>query len=167
MATVEFDLSEIQQFFSRCQNAAKGDFKRELEQFLDGLGMEFLRILEEEIVRKNVMRTRLLANSAHKGGEGNVWEITDGGLTLEVGTNVEYAKWVNDGHRQQPGRFIPGYWNGDEFVYQPGASTGMVLKASWVPGAHYWDSALNIMDRLMPQFLERKLQGWLDSYFGG
>ncbi len=111
------------------------------------------------------MDTRQLLSSFQKGGDGNVWNL--GGLTLEVGTSVSYAGYVNDGHSQQPGRYIPGYWSGHRFIYDPSAKTGMVLKKNWVEGKHYWESALRILDKLCPEFLDKKLQEWLDRYFGG
>lgn len=165
-SAIDIDLSEYKEFFALVQKAGQGDFKRELGQFLEGLGNEFLRVLEDEIIRRETMDTRLLLNSFHRGNEGNVWEISDGGLTLEVGTSVKYAQWVNDGHTQQPGRFIPGHWEGDRFVYEPGAKTGMVLKANWVKGTHYWDSALRIINEMYPELLDAKLQQWMDDYFG-
>ena len=41
-------------------------------------------------------------------------------VTLLVGTNVEYAPYVELGHKQQPGRYVP--------------KIGKRLKRSWVPG---------------------------------
>ncbi len=169
MAKVEFDFSDFKAFFARLKQAASGDFKKELELFTEGLGTEFLRIIEDEIIRRKVMDTRLLLTSFHEGNEGNIWELTDEGLTLEVGTNVEYASYVNDGHWTNPKgvavRFVPGRWVGDRFIYEPGAKTGMVLKQKWVEGAHYWDSAVRIFEKMFPEILEAKLQKWLDSYF--
>lgn len=171
MSAVEYDFSEFKAFFETLGRAARGDFKRDLETFLEGIGNEFLRILEDEIIRRRVMDSRLLLNSFHKGTDGNVWELSDGGLTLEVGTNVEYAKYVNDGHWTNPKgvetRFVPGYWQGDRFIYDPNADGGMVLKQKWVPGAHYWDSALRVLERIYPELIERKLAEWIDRYFGG
>ena len=168
-AGVVFDLSEYAAFFARLKQAVQGDFKNELNLFLEGLGLEFLRLVEDEIIRRRVMDTRLLLASFHKGGGSNVWELDEGQLSLEVGTNVNYAAYVNDGHwtnkRGQESRFVPGYWQGDRFIYQPGARTGMVLKQKWVEGSHYWESALRIMERLYPEMLEAKLQEWLDQYF--
>lgn len=43
--------------------------------------------------------------------------------TEAVGTNVEYAPYVELGHHQQPGRYVP--------------AIGKRLKASWVPGKPY------------------------------
>ena len=162
---VEIDMSEQRRFFNALEAAAKGGFRKELEQFLQGIGYEFLRIVQDEIIRRKVMDTRLLLSSFTVGDEGNVWEITDGGLTLEVGSSVKYAAWVNDGHKQEPGRFVPGYWEGDRFVYDRSAKGGMVLRASWVDGKPYWDSAIRILDKMLPDLLDRKIQEWLDNYF--
>lgn len=171
MSYVEFDLGEFREFFGSVEKAARGDFRKEFENFMEGIGNEFLRILQDEIIRRQVIDTRQLLASFEKGGSGNVWELEDGGLQLEVGTNVNYASYVNDGHwtntKGVERRFVPGYWDGDRFIYDPGAGGGMVLKQKWVPGKHFWESALRILDRIYPELLEAKLQEWLDSYFGG
>ena len=104
MAQVTFDTVELENFVKRLGKAAQGDFKRALNKFLEGLGMEFLRILQDEIVRRNVLDYRLLLHSFQKGDGENVWTLDENGLTLEVGTNVEYAKFVNDGHWTNPER---------------------------------------------------------------
>lgn len=114
MAQVTFDTVELENFVKRLGTAAQGDFKRALNKFLEGLGIEFLRILQDEIVRRNVLDYRLLLHSFQKGDGENVWTLDENGLTLEVGTNVEYAKFVNDGHWTNPKgierRFVPGHW---------------------------------------------------------
>lgn len=168
---VEFDMSEMREFFQTLEKAAKGDLRKEMELFLEGLGNEFLRILQDEIIRRQVMDSRLLLASFEKDGDGNVWRMQEGGLVLEVGTNLDYAGYVNDGHwtntKGVERRWVPGYWQGDRFIYDPAADSGMMLKQHWVEGKHYWDSALRILDTIYPELLERKLQEWLDSYFGG
>ena len=167
---VEFEAEELKDFFAKCQKAGNGDFKKQLALYLDGIGAEFLRILEDEIIRLKVIDTRLLLNSFQILEGKDALSITEGGLTLEIGTNVEYAAFVNDGHytckKGEKMRFVPGVWNGDKFEYQPGAKTGMMLKQKWVKGRHYWENALRIIDRMMPELLEKKLQKWLDNYFG-
>ena len=170
MGTVQIDLGTFEDFVRRLRAAAKGDFKNELTKFLQGLGAEFLRLVEDEIIRRKVMDSRLLLASFHQGDSENVWEVRDGGLTLEVGTNVKYAKFVNDGHWANPQgverRWIPGRWEGHRFVYDPSADTGMSLSQQWVEGAHYWEGALRIFEKMFPRLLEAKLQSWLDKYFG-
>ena len=169
MKYVNIDTSDAGRFFDALEAAARGGFRKELELFLEGLGVEFLRIVEDEIIRREVLDTRLLLASFQKGDDNNVWDITDGGLTLEVGSTLKYAGYVNDGHWTNPKgvarRFVPGYWEGDRFIYDPEAEGGMVLKQKWVDGKPYWDSALRILDKMLPEFLDAKLQEWLDNYF--
>jgi hypothetical protein len=163
---VSIDVTALRDFAKKLEQAGAGDMKKEFEIWLDGIGNEFLRIVTDEIISREAVDTRLLLSSFTKGGNGNIWVMNEGGLTLEVGTNVEYAKYANDGHRQTPGRFIPGSWNGDRFVYTPGAKTGMVLKASWVEGKHYWEAAIRIIEKMMPTLVEAKFNQWLSQYFG-
>lgn len=158
-------------FFEECAAAGNGDFKNELCKIVEGLGTEFLRIIEDEIIRLKVIDTRLLLSGFHKGDSNNIWEISDGGLTLTVGTNVEYAAFVNDGHwtcgNGKDMRFVPGYWEGSKFRYDPSAKTGMMLKQKFVKGKHYWENGIRIMEKILPGVIEAKMQEWLDSYFGG
>lgn len=169
---VDIDMAEFKAFFGSVEKAAKGDFRKEFELFLEGLGNEFLRILQDEIIRRQVLDSRQLLASFEKGGDGNVWELTDGGLTLEVGTNVDYASYVNDGHWKNAAgverRWVPGHWEGDRFIYDPAEkNSGMLLTQGWVKGKPYWDSALRIINKIYPEFLDAKLQEWIDNYFGG
>lgn len=171
MAIVEIDMSAFKPFFNKLRTAGDGDFKKEISEWFEGLGIEFLRIVEDEIIRRNVVDTRLLLHSFIKGDANNIWEVSDNGLTLEIGTHAHYASYVNDGHWTNPQgvavRFVPGVWNGDKFQYIPGAKIGMILKQHWVEGRHYWDSALRIFEKMFPDLVEAKFQQWIDRYFEG
>jgi len=168
MATVNVDLNGFEEFFGSLERAASGQFREDMEIFLDGIGNEFLRIVQEEIVSRKVIDTRQLLTSFHKDAEGNVWELDEGGMTLYVGSSVEYAKYVNDGHWTNPKgvatRFVPGEWEGDRFIYDPNAEGGMLLKQKWVQGAHYFDAALRAMNAMMPGLCEAKLKRWIDTH---
>ena len=172
MATkaVEIDFSQLSSFFDQLEAAGNGALKQEMIKFIEGIGDEFLRIVSEEIIRREVVDTRLLLNSFQKGGPDGMWNIKDGGLTLEVGTNVEYASYVNDGHWTNPKgvdtRCIPGYWNGDKFTYTPGAETGMLLHQKWIEGRHFWEAAIRIMERMLPGLLDAKISEWMHGYLG-
>ena len=96
--------------------------------------------------------------------------LLGGELVTNLSNNANYASYVNDGHWTNPKgvqyRFVPGYWLDDgRFIYDPSAEGGMVLKQHWVEGKHYWESALRILDKMMPDLLDAKLQTWLDEYF--
>ena len=162
------DFGEMNELVNRLSSASK-DFKGALLEFVEALGMELLKYVQDEIVSREVVNTRLLLNSFTKGSSDGIWELNEGGFTLEVGTNVEYAKYVNDGHWKNPKgvqqRWVPGVWDGDKFTYDPNAKTGMLLKQGWVPGKHYWDVAIEAMSRVAPKFVEKKLDEWMVNYF--
>lgn len=166
---VSIEAPEIKEFVNRLNGAARGEFRKELALFIEGVGVEFLRVVQDEIIRKQTVDTRLLLNSFQKSANENVFEMKEGDLTVEVGTNVTYASYVNSGHwlnsKGVQTRFVPGHWNGDRFIYEPGAKTGMVLKQKWIEGSHYWDDAIRIMEEMLPGLMEAKIQQWLQSYF--
>ena len=51
-------------FFEKCAAAGNGDFKNELCKIVEGLGTEFLRIIEDEIIRLKVIDTRLCSQAS-------------------------------------------------------------------------------------------------------
>ena len=168
---VRIDTSELNAFVKKLNGAGQGQFKKELRVFLEGLADDFLSLVQDEIIQRQVVDTRLLLHSFHKGDNNSVYQWSDGGMTIEVGTNLEYASYVNDGHWTNPKgvktRWVPGYWEGETFTYDPDAKTGMLLKQRWVEGTHYFDNALLLMEQVLPNILEEKMQEWLNSYFSG
>lgn len=166
---VQADLTELEGFVNDL-HCASVKFKEDMALFLDAESVDMLRIIEDEIKRLDVVDTRLLLRSFHKSDVDNVYRMNSGELTLEIGTNVEYAAYVNDGHWLNPQgvetRFVPGYWTSNgRFVYQRGAKTGMVLKQKYIHGRHYIEHAINIMESMFPQDVERKLEDWFSRYF--
>lgn len=162
------DFSVLEAFLQRL-GTVSSSFAKDISLFLEGIGMEFLRIVQDEIIARETVDTRKLLASFSVGDDGNVWTFSDNGLTLEVGTNVEYADYVNSGHwtnsKGQMTRFVPGVFKGDRFIYQPGAHSGMVLKQRWVKGSLYWDAAIRLIEELAPEYLDAKLDEWLKTYF--
>lgn len=176
---VKYDFSEYRAFFAKMR-AAKSGFHKELEQWLDAIGVEFLNEVREQIISRRVIRTSYLLHTFEKGAADNVWEADFGALRLEVGTVLEYALWVNNGHRTfdpektrhftlangELARFVPGYWKGDEFIYDKSAKGGMVLKFHWVEGKHYFDAAIRAFAPQFEKSFEKKLEEWIVQYFG-
>ncbi len=167
---VRIDATELRRFVERLNQAGRGkEFEKELSRFLDAIAVEFLSYVQDFIIQAGSVDTRLLLNSFQKSGEGSVFIAQEGGLQIEVGTNVEYASFVNDGHWLNPRgvdmRWVPGEWQGERFIYQPGAKTGMLLKQKWIEGSHYFDDAIRLMERMAPQFMERKMEQWLGQFF--
>ncbi len=77
--------------FSAKLNRMASEFDRNVAIWLEASGFQFLEEVQNQIIALNVVDTRRLLNSFDKGGDGNVWRSSDGGLVLEIGTNVEYA----------------------------------------------------------------------------
>lgn len=93
---------------------------------------------------------------------GNMFEVTLINRTL-------YALWVNDGHKQRPGRFIPGYWEGKHFRYDPNANTGMRLKKSWVHGRFYVERSILTVEHsnTIDKIIEKELRNWFGWCING
>lgn len=63
------------------------------------------------------------------------------------------------------GRFIPGYWESDRFVYDPDAEGGMVLKQNWVKGRYMLTISTQELEQQAPKILEKKLYKFLKGCF--
>jgi hypothetical protein len=164
------NLTGMNQVLNRLGRLSSPDLKRQFALWLEASGFEFLDIVQDEIIRMQAVDFRRLVNSFQKGDSANVWTIKNGGLSIGIGTNVKYAKYVNDGHWLNPSgvatRWVPGNWNGDRFEYNPSSNTGMLLKQQWVEGQPYWEHAVAIFERVFSASFERKFQQWIQSELG-
>ncbi|MGS2750043.1 HK97 gp10 family phage protein [Bacillus zanthoxyli] len=148
--------------FSAKLNRMANGLDQNVALWLEASGFQFLEEVQNQIISLAVVDTRLLLNSFTKGDGENVWRSSDGGLTLDVGTSVSYAKVVNDGH-QQVRRFVPGRWEGHNFEYDPHAPTGMMLTAKFIEGRPYWDNAIAIYERMFQTAFDRKFRQWVNG----
>lgn len=79
--------------------------------------------------------------------QGNNYVIT-------IVNNMEYASYVEYGHRQRPGRYVP--------------QIGLQLKKSWVPGRFMITVPMQNLEAKLPAILEQKLKEFLqESLFEG
>lgn len=46
-----FESDDMKQFFGKCNSAGNSDFKKALSVFVQGLGLEFLRVIQDEIIQ--------------------------------------------------------------------------------------------------------------------
>ena len=158
------DTSQLEEF-ARKVEAASADLKPYVGKALEEAGEEFLKIVQRNIEAQGNVDTKRLLSSFTKGEDGNIWNLDLGGLSLQIGTNVEYAKWVDRGHRQTPGRFIPGVFVGDKFQYVPGAKSGMVLKASFTKGSFYFSRSADTLRRMFPEMIDNSFEQFFNRYF--
>lgn len=154
----------FQQFEARLKAFDK-DLPELLQRIVYVLGEELLNHVVEEIRRQDIIDTGALWQSFTQGGESNVWEF-DGDrntLTLEVGSNLTYAEYMNDGYTIEKGYFVPGYWKAEGgFVYDPSAKTGFWARPRSFIGRKYFDIALENFRGGMQALIEKLLQAELE-----
>ena len=101
----------------------------DLETYVDAMGYTFLGEVRTEILRQQLVDTRLLVNSFQKGVEGNIWERQE--TRLEIGSSISYAAFVNDGH-----------WTRGN--------------ASFVDPTHYFDIAYLITENMLDADMQKR-----------
>ncbi len=72
---------------------------------------------------------------------------SSGILTLEIVNPVEYASYVEHGHRQMPGRYVP--------------ELGKRLKQGWAPGKLMLTTSEQEIQTIAPKVLEAKIKNFL------
>lgn len=76
-------------------------------------------------------------------------EKIDGGYQVKIINPVEYASYVEYGHRQTPGRFVP--------------AIGKRLKKGWVEGKFMLTKSEMELESELPGIIERKLKQLFDG----
>lgn len=154
---IEWDFSELTEFAERLANS-------DLEQTFERITKEIGRALLKRIKGY----TPTLDYDLIHAWDNQKFLVTevDGGYEVLLINKMDYAIYVNDGHRQRPGRFVPGYWAGARrFVYVKNYPTGMVLKKSWVQGRFFVEKGITSLKSTseIEQIIMRELQKWWDS----
>lgn len=73
--------------------------------------------------------------------------LSGGGYVVTVENVENYASYVEYGHRQLPGRYVP--------------ALGKSLKEVWVPGKYMLTVPLQRLEQRLPAWLERRLYKFL------
>lgn len=73
--------------------------------------------------------------------------------TITVADDVPYASYVEYGHRQKPGRYVP--------------AIGKRLKEGFVPGKRMLEISEQELEALAPKILQDKLEKFLKGVFNG
>lgn len=139
MSDAEIRIEGLTKFKMSLLKAGRLDFAKAIEEWLQAIGVDFLRVVRDEVIRLEVVDTRALLNSFKKRRKTNVFKKLDKGLGLEIGTNLEYASFVNTGHKLRNGEWWEGY--------------------------HYFDNAKIIYENILNKALEKKMEKWLNKYF--
>ncbi len=141
---MSFDYSEFTKFNRQFESVVSGypDF---IKQFLTEVGIEWLN--------KTVLRTPVKTGQLRES-----WELLDAykdGNTycITLYNPVEYASWVEYGHSQQPGRYVP--------------AIGKRLVRDFVPGIFMVKLSKEEVERDLQKRFDQQWSQWLNSKLGG
>ena len=154
---LKWDIRELTDFGDRV-----GDVKN-LDKYLSKAPQEIAKKLHQMLITNTpVDFGTLQAFWQTEENYSYIVEKTGSGYEVTLINRAIYALWVNDGHRQRPGRFIPGYWEGKHFRYDPNADGGMVLKKSWVDGKFFVEKSILQVENsaVIEKIINKQLKDW-------
>lgn len=160
-----FDYRQVKQFRDNLEQ-----LDREKDEFLQSCAKELAARLLTLVIRRTPKDTGTLKRGwttqrAGSGAEGlksnsgrqfaETIKVHHFGDTyvVEIINPVEYASYVEYGHRQQPGRYVP--------------ALGVRLKKGWVKGKWMMTVSEKEIQAAAPRILEKKLEKWLRGCLNG
>lgn len=159
----KFDDSEFQAFVAQFDDAVQGEaIMRDIEKAffrVTGLALNIVK-KRTPVAKSNAwVGLRLSGNTLqedifkHRGGKlRRSWEASNikrvgRSLQVELFNTAEYAVYVELGHRQTPGRYVP--------------AIGRQLVNSWVPGKFMLTKSLDdiqkVLDKIIGEAFEKAL----------
>ena len=124
----------------------------EMEKENEQLMIDTIKELAARLLRKVIKRT-----PSDTGNLRRNWTVSDvrkngENYEIEVSNSAEYASYVEFGHRQKPGRFVP--------------AIGKRLKKSWVKGKFMLTISESELQKQAPAVIEKKITEWLKKLGG-
>ena len=124
----------------------------EMEKEKEQLMVDTIKELAARLLRKVIKRT-----PSDTGNLRRNWTVSDvrkngENYEIEVSNSAEYASYVEFGHRQTPGRFVP--------------AIGKRLKKSWVKGKFMLTISESELQKQAPAVIEKKIAEWLKKLGG-
>jgi hypothetical protein len=155
---IQWDFSELTEFANNLSTTSRLDL--ELKRATKEIAHELLKRIKKHTP---IGDTWALINGWDKN-DFAVYQTATGFEVLLINP-TEYATWVNDGHRQRPGRFIPGHFINNRFYYDPTAKGGMVLRKPFVKGRLFVEKGILEMGNttLVESIILKHLEKWWES----
>ncbi|MEK4237499.1 HK97 gp10 family phage protein [Paenibacillus sp. FSL H7-0714] len=132
-----------------------------LKNIAEAVGETLLNLVIDEIDKQDLIDTGLMWNSFTRGEDNNIWEwdIDRNSITIEVGSNLPYARHLNDGYTIRKAHYVPGFWKANgQFVYDPAAKTGFMAKPRVFIGRQYFDIAVKELEGGMNALIMKRLE---------
>ena len=128
----DFDNAEFEAFAQRINSQVSGgQLKNEVKNSVRNVGETYKRNAQTNtpVQSGDLRRSWQLKGPFFAGSD----------ITIKLRNSKNYASFVENGHRQTPGRYVP--------------AIGKKLKASWVPGQHFLQKATDETRGQVPQLL--------------
>lgn len=147
------DFSEFEKF----KNQLK-DMEKELPVFEQGCADEIGARLLRAVRQKTPVGIYPKESGKQGGTLRRNWFVTDAkrtseGYSVDVINNTEYASYVEYGHRQNVGQYVP--------------ALGKRLKQPWVEGRHMLQDSVDELQSKADAIIERRMQNWLEEKMNG
>ncbi|NGP58155.1 HK97 gp10 family phage protein [Paenibacillus thiaminolyticus] len=155
----KFDMKQFEQFAEALEKAVD---QRVIERFIRDFVMEMAYRAERKIKKRTPVNNGQLRRAWQVGKvqrRGNAFVV-------EIFNNTEYASFVENGFRSH---WVPGYWQGKTFVYDPDSKSGMQVgeKGGWVEGRFMMAISMKEIERELPKYLQKRQAELLNDIMNG
>lgn len=156
------DCRELKNFKKKLQKI-KEELPNKLGEMAVAEGVKFVKEAKRIVDNERIYASRNYKRSFHSDNEA---KVEGGKITVGVGNTANYASFVEKGFRSH---FVPGYWQGDVFVYDRRAEGGMyvgpykgVVEGRWVV-----KRAIHTVKLTQNARLKRKIEQYLNQELNG
>jgi hypothetical protein len=135
-----------------CESCAKEIASRLLGQVIDKTqpgDYSDTYDLEDDGEKKNLVKSSKKGGTLRRGWTTSDIRNTGNAYEVEIINPVEYASYVEYGHRQTPGRYVP--------------AIGKKLKSGWVEGKLIMTNSVKELQKDAPKIIEKKVQKFLEG----
>ena len=130
--------------FQKLLQEMKAEEERFMTETIKELAAKLLRkVIKRTPVREGLLRRNWTVSDVRKNGSN---------YEIEVSNSTEYASYVEYGHRQTPGRYVP--------------AIGKRLKKSWAKGKFMLTISEEELRKEAPAVIKRKISEWLKKLGG-
>ena len=170
--SVKFDLKDFTDFKdSLIKLSQSGDIQAFNKKVVENMASMYVREakLNTPVGKRSVkfmqhgkIQTKYF-NSEHTRQSWSIgkYQLNNTSGKVEVFNTSSYASFLNDGHRQEVGRFLP--WIGQS---KGGVMQGGRLKKPWVDGAYMHEKAEKVLSKNAKRIMEITLKKWIEKHGG-
>lgn len=117
---VRVDLKNIKQYRKNLEDM-KRDFPRYFAKMAVAEGNKFVKEAVRITDSERIYASKTYERSFHSDDTA---QVSNGKVTVGIGNYANYSGYIEKGFRSH---FVPGYWRGRVFVYDPTSKKGMIV----------------------------------------